>query len=118
LSLLIDEMYPPAVADQLRRRGHDVTAVTERPELRALDDQEVFATTQQEHHAVVTENVVDFIPLADAVDQRGGTTMVWSSSVPPSTRGGQGALGHRVRALDCLLHDPPPGGPTGFRYWL
>jgi hypothetical protein len=33
LRLLIDEMYPAAIAEQLRRRGHDASTVTERAEL-------------------------------------------------------------------------------------
>ncbi len=119
MRLLVDEMYPPAVADQLRRRGHDVSAVTERSELRAFDDRQVFSVAQQERRAVVTENVVDFVPLADAIDQRGGRhhglVLVSPANYP---RGRQHTLGQLVRALDSLLREHPEEEPTGFRHWL
>jgi hypothetical protein len=117
--LLVDEMYPPAVAEQLRRGGHDVSAVTERPELRALDDHEVFTVAQQEHRAVVTENVLDFIPLADRVDQRGGRhyglVLVSLARYP---RGRQHTVGRLVRALDSLLREHPSEEPTSLRHWI
>ena len=119
MRLLVDEMYPPALAAQLRRRGYDVSAVTERSELRALDDQQVFSVAQEERRAEVTENVVDFVPLADAVDQRGGRhhglVLVSPGKYP---RGRQDTLGQLVRALDSLLHEHPEEDPTSFRHWL
>ncbi len=119
MRLLVDEMYPPAVADQLRRRGHDASAVTERPELRSLDDHQVFAAAQQEHRAVVTENVVDFVPLADAADQRGGphygVILVSPTKYP---RGRQHTVGQLVHALDSLLQEHRGEEPTSLRHWL
>jgi hypothetical protein len=52
LRLLVDEMHPPSIAEQLRDRGHDIVAVTERAEPRALPDDDVFATAQRERRAV------------------------------------------------------------------
>lgn len=43
LKLLIDEMYTPVIAEQLRERGGDVEAVAERAELRALPDEDLFS---------------------------------------------------------------------------
>ena len=71
MKLLIDEMYPPSIAEQLRDRGQDVQAVTERPELRALADIDIFALAQQQQRAVVTENLADFSIIASGYDQRG-----------------------------------------------
>src|SRR5919204_3635744 len=71
LRLLIDEMYPAVVAEQLRRRGHDAVAVSERKELRALTDSAIFDEAHQDRRAVVTENVADYVPLAEDCDQRG-----------------------------------------------
>jgi predicted nuclease of predicted toxin-antitoxin system len=119
LRLLIDEMYPPAIAAQLRRRGHDAVAVTERPELRSATDDSVFAIAQQEGRAVVTENVADFVPLADAADQLGaahhGLVLVDPSKYP---RGLHRTIGRMVRALDRILNDCPGAEPTGTRQWL
>lgn len=63
MKLLLDEMGSPEIAVQLRRRGHDVVAVAERPELRGQPDATVFAAAQTEERAVVTENVLDYRPL-------------------------------------------------------
>jgi predicted nuclease of predicted toxin-antitoxin system len=54
--LLLDEMWPPSVAEQLRGRGHDVVAVAERPELRTQPDEVIFAAAQGEERAIVTED--------------------------------------------------------------
>jgi predicted nuclease of predicted toxin-antitoxin system len=119
LRLLIDEMYPPAIAEQLRRRGHDVLAVTERPELRSATDGALFAIAQEEQRAVVTENVADFVPLADAADQRGaahhGLVLVDPAKYP---RGVRRTIGRMVSALNRLLREHPAIEPNGARYWL
>jgi predicted nuclease of predicted toxin-antitoxin system len=119
LKLLLDEMYPPAIAAQLRDRGHDVVAVAARAELRGLPDDGVFATAQQEHRAVVTENVGDFSLIADAADQRGfphhGLILVDPVKYP---RGNPRTIGRMVTRLDLLLNDHRPGKPTSLRWWL
>jgi predicted nuclease of predicted toxin-antitoxin system len=63
VKLLIDEMWPPEFAVQLRRRGHDVVSVHERAELRGHSDPTVFAAAQAEGRAVVTENASDYRPI-------------------------------------------------------
>lgn len=119
LKLLIDEMYPPAIAEQLRVRSGDVEAVTERPELRALADIDIFALAQQEQRAVVTENIADFSVIADANDQRGqahyGLVLVASSNYP---RGRPGTIGRMVTELHLLLGEHPETSPTSLRHWL
>jgi len=117
--LLIDEMYPPSIAEQLRRRGQDVSAVTERIELRSMADSAVFAIAQQERRAVVTENVVDFIPLADAADQRGephlGLILIDAARFP---RGSRRMVGRLVTELHALLDAYPDDEPRNARHWL
>ncbi len=46
MKLLLDEMWPLAIAVELRRRGHDVTAVAERLDLRGQPDEVIFATAR------------------------------------------------------------------------
>lgn len=53
-------MWTPDIAVQLRRRGHNVVAVAERPDLRGQPDALIFAAAQSEERAVVTENVADY----------------------------------------------------------
>ena len=60
MKLLLDEMYSPTVAIQLRQRGHDVSAVVELTDLRTAADPVIFAAAQRELRVVVTENVRDY----------------------------------------------------------
>jgi hypothetical protein len=119
LRLLLDEMYPPAIAEQLQARGHDAEAVAARPELRALPDEEIFAVGQSERRAVATENVVDFAPIADRHDQRGvahhGVIFV---STAKYRRGDASTIGRMVGALDTLLAGSSSDQPTSVRLWL
>lgn len=64
-------MWPPVIAAQLRVRGHDAVAVGERPELRGQSDPLIFAVAQSEGRAILTENVIDYRPLAAALVSQG-----------------------------------------------
>src|SRR5947207_419898 len=63
VKLLLDEMFSPAIAADLRERGHDVIAVADRPDLRAKSDEEIFAWASAEARWLLTENVKDFRPI-------------------------------------------------------
>jgi hypothetical protein len=119
LRFLLDEMYPHAIAEGLRRRGHDAIAVTERADLRTLPDGDLVAVAQGERRAVVTENVADFAPLADSHDARGtghfGLILVPAGTYP---RGPPRTIGHMVSALDGLAGRYPVDQPTSLRHWL
>ena len=112
-------MYPAAVADQLRNRGHDVEAVTARPELRSLTDADLFATAQAERRVVVTENIGHFSPIVATADQRGtahhGLVLVDPAKYP---RGNRRTIGRMVRQLDTLLRKHPVDEATGMCHWL
>ncbi len=116
---MLDEMYPPATAEQLRARGHDVDAVAGRSELRALADTDLFALAQAEERAVVTENIPDFSVIADEYDQRGHTHHGLVLAAPGSyPRGNPRTIGRLVAALDELLGERPGRAPTSLRHWL
>jgi len=119
LRLLLDEMYPAAVAEQLRARGHDVSAVTERPELRSLPDPELFAIAGDERRAVVTENVADFAVVVADADLRGvahfGVVFVDPMKYP---RGRRSTIGRLVKQLDVLLADHPGDRRSSPHHWL
>jgi hypothetical protein len=112
-------MYPSAIAEQLRRRGYDVSAVTERADLRSLDDPALFGLAQQERRAVVTENVADFIPLADGADQRGqrhqGLILIDPGKFP---RGNPRTIGRLVAELLAVLNAYVDDKPRSIRHWL
>jgi hypothetical protein len=119
LRLLLDEMHPAVVAEQLRARGHDVLAVVARPELRSLPNAAVFAVAQEERRTVVTENIGDFVGIADAADQRAGSYFGLVLLDPAKyPRGNKRTVGRIVTALDRLLRRHPDDLVTSLRHWL
>lgn len=110
-------MWSPVIAEQLRQRGHDIQAVTERPELRGQPDKVIFAAAQSEQRTIVTENVIDFRPLAVQALHEGrshaGVIFPSNRSFP---RGDPRTIAHLVTALDRLLADDP--ALENLEYWL
>jgi predicted nuclease of predicted toxin-antitoxin system len=117
VKLLLDEMLPDAVAEQLRARGYDVIAVTERTDLRGRSDSTLLNTAQLESRAVVTENIDDFRTLAGAMITSGahhtGLVLTSSRAFP---RGNPRTIGRLVTALERLLETPPEG--DSWERWL
>ena len=108
-ALLLDEMFSPAIAKQLRRRGHDVLALVADPELRALSDPEVYAWASEHGRRVVTENVKDFRPLL--ASGTGSGVLFTSARTFPRSRHHLGPL---IDALDGWLH----AGTESLEQWL
>jgi hypothetical protein len=102
--LLIDEMWPPDAAEQLRRRDRSAISVHERADLRRRDDVLIFAVAQAEGLTIVTENVPDFRPFVAAVLQEGssfpGIIYTTDHRFP---RGNPRTVGRLITALDLLL---------------
>ena len=117
MRLLLDEMWSPAIAHQLRQRGHDVQSVAERPELRGQPDDIIFAIAQTEGRAIVTENVSDYRPLAARAAHDGrihvGVIFSHNRALP---RGDTRVIGRIVAALDELLSSDP--AQESFEHWL
>jgi hypothetical protein len=62
--LLLDEMLSPKIGAGLEARGHDVNAVTQRPDLMGLhDDEPILAAATAEDRIMVTSNIGDFAVL-------------------------------------------------------
>lgn len=104
MKLLLDEMWPPAIASALRDRGHDVVAVAERPEWRGRDDESIFSEALLRGRVIVTENVVDYRPLAAAAARAGRVSpglIFTSDRAFPRAR--SRTIGRLVEALDTLL---------------
>ena len=118
MKLLLDAMYSPTIAEQLRRRGHDVIAATEDPNVATLGDDVLFAAAQADGRAFVTENLKDFLPLDAENRQRGrvhhGLILTTDHRF---RRGAEGHIGHLVRALDAFLRDDVERIP-GWVHWL
>jgi predicted nuclease of predicted toxin-antitoxin system len=106
VKLLLDEMYPPAVAEQLRVRGHDVVSVHD-PDYRRLEgaaDEELYTAAIAENRALATENVPDFHRLESAALARGEAraVLVYTSN-RQFPRGEPGTTGRLVEALHILM---------------
>ena len=105
--LLLDEMFSQRLAEALRQRGHDVAAVSERPDLIGKDDPEILATAVAEGRALVTNNARDFAVLCQqmvaAGDEHAGLLLTSDTSLGR----GRPALGRTIDALDALLAAHP-----------
>jgi len=108
LKLLIDEHYPPSIAEQLRERGHDAVSVQEEADLRGMTDPDLFAEAQHRNSAVLTENVADYLLLDSEYRARHlahwGLVLTSNRTFP---RGKSTTVGALVRALDALLRSGP-----------
>lgn len=99
------------VARALRDLGHDITAVAERPDLRALTDAEVFRAAMDQRRWLLTENVKDFRPLLLQAMQ---TELVSTGILFTSSRSFHRSRknpGPLIHALDVWLTAGPPEPP-------
>lgn len=114
MKLLLDEMYPSLIARELRARGHDVVSVHESPGSGTSDEQ-VLDYARTEERALVTENVRDYRPLAEALlvagDHHAGLVFTTEKRWP---RSDPGAL---ITALDGLLASTSEQ-PVDVEVWL
>lgn len=107
-------MYPSLIARELRARGHDVVSVHESPGS-GTSDERVLDHARSEGRSVLTENVRDYRPLADALlaagDGHAGVVFTTDKRWP---RHDPGAL---ITALDKLLTSTPEQ-PVDAELWL
>lgn len=101
--LLLDEMFPRAMADQLNAKGHDVRAVVADPEFAGLPDEDVLVGATEAGRALVTANIRDFMPIdaryRAASRSHAGLVLVSSKTFPQSG----GFVIAVTGALDALL---------------
>lgn len=108
MKLVLDEMWSPAIAVELRRRGHDVIAAQEpahRGRYGALPDDVVFEQAQEDGRAVVTDNIRDYELARHAWESRGLAHhgVVYALDPHFNRHRGNTVIGSMVRALDALL---------------
>lgn len=111
-ALLLDEMLSPGIAMQMSAAGHDVVAVSGRPDLRGMPDSEVLELATRENRVLVTDNVKDFAPLNASWAAQGrthaGLVFISSKSFPQDRR----RVGLIAAALTMRLGEgrwPSPG---------
>ncbi len=96
----------PAIARELRARGHDAESVAGEPGRVSLSDPEVLALARAEHRALVTTNLRDYRPLPrrDRARGRGHFGMIF---MPGSYRGTRSGTGRIITALEAELAQYP-----------
>jgi hypothetical protein len=101
--LLLDEMFPRAMADQLNAKGHDVRAVVASPEFVGLPDEDIIIGATEAGRALVTANIKDFMPIdaryRAASRVHAGLVMVRSKTFPQN----RAYVIAVTTALDALL---------------
>jgi predicted nuclease of predicted toxin-antitoxin system len=119
LKLLLDEMFPAAIAHALRAEGYDVNAVQEDSQLRELSDPALFAAAQHLQRGIVTENVKDYLPLDAQSHARPephwGLVITTNQSFP---RHHDRFIGALARALRALLAAHSEAAAVSAIYWL
>lgn len=111
MKLLLDELYPQAIAEELRKRGFDVVSVHEISGLEGLADEQVLERATEEGRAVVTENTADFVPIVQRwmAESRGHGGLLLTS--PVSLPRSRQTIGRYVRALEDFLAMHPGATP-------
>lgn len=107
MRLLLDEHYSPAIARELRRRGHEAVSVVEREDLVERPDHELLTQAGSERLAVVTKNARDFVPLARRAAASGASHYGIVLSSPRAMPRSAGTIGVFVGALELLLLEHP-----------
>lgn len=94
MKLLLDEMYPPSLAEALRAAEVDTAAVAELG-LAGRSDHDVFAAAVAHGDVLLTENVADFARIAGeylGAGRHHAGVLIASSSRFSRRPGGRGAL--------------------------
>jgi Domain of unknown function (DUF5615) len=107
VKLLLGEMLSPAIARELRSRGHDVESVVGSPDREALSDPEVLALARTERRAVVTNNLRDFRPLHHEAVTPGGVGHFGMIFMPSGYRRTRADTGRIIAALEAILVQYP-----------
>ena len=116
LRLLLDEHYPPALADLLNQQGIDAVALVQRhPELLGAADAVVLQAAASQGRVVVTEDVTTFPVAITAVPDYAGVIYCRSAVFQRTAAG----LPRLAAALAALVQSPPSGlGTTPATWWL
>jgi hypothetical protein len=116
VKVLLDEQLSVEIARELRRRGHDVEAVTERADLVRASDERLLEAAAQEDRAVVTNNLRHFRPIAHQClaqgKQHAGLILL------PSRRArSRDATGRLADAIEAVMRANSKGIPNA-ELWL
>ncbi len=111
MRLLLDEMWTPTIALQLRKRGFDVVAISESEHASryaGISDDQVFARAQDDGRAIVTDNIADYEQARREHESRGQTHhgLIYALNPPFNRHRGNRVIGQMVNALAHFLSSP------------
>lgn len=107
MKLLLGEMLSPAIARELRSRGHDVQAIAEHPEWWSYPDPRVLELARALRRVIVTDNLVDMRPLHYEAIMPGGPGDYGMIFIPGGTPRTKAYTGRIVTALERKLAQYP-----------
>lgn len=113
MKLLLDEMWTPTIARELRRRGFDVIAINESenaPRYAGVADDEVLAKAQDDGRTIVTDNISDYEMARRSWESRGRAHhgIIYALNPPFNRHRGDLIIGELVHALEHFLGSPEP----------
>ncbi len=108
MRLLLDEIWTPTIAVELRRRRFDVIAINEPAQesrYAGWSDDEVFARAQEDGRTIVTDNIVDYEKARLDWETRGVVHhgLVYALNPPFNRHRGDAVIGQMINALEHLL---------------
>lgn len=108
MKLLLDEMWTPTIAIELRRRGFDVIAINEEEHAgryAGLPDDQVFARAQADGRAIVTDNIGDYEKARVDWEAHGSAHrgVLYALDPPFNRHRGQDVIGQMVKAIEHFL---------------
>ena len=123
MRLLLDEMWTPRIALELRARAFDVIAINEpanASRYAGISDDQVFARAQDDGRTIVTDNVSDFERARRDRESRGLTHhgVIYALDPPFNRHRGDAVIGEMVRALEHFLSEEPPPEPFNRAHYL
>jgi Domain of unknown function (DUF5615) len=109
--LLLDEMWTPRIALELRKRGFDVIAISEPAHAgryAGISDDEVFARARDDGRTIVTDNIADYEQTRRDQENRGQAHhgLIYALNPPFNRHRGRRVIGQMVNALAHFLSSP------------
>jgi hypothetical protein len=106
--LLLDEMWTPTIALELRKRDLDVIAITESAHASryaGISDDLLFARAQEDGRAVVTDNIADYEQARRDWESHGRAHhgLLYALDPPFNRHRGERVIGQMVSALAHFL---------------
>jgi hypothetical protein len=111
VKVVVDEMWTPTIAAELRKRHFDVIAVNEPAHAgryAGILDDEVFARAQTDGRAIVTDNIPDYEKARLDWEAHGAAHhgVIYALNPPFNRHRGDAVIGQMVRALEHFLSSP------------